>query len=113
MGVSLVDNPFLIDGMNEDQLKELHPSKVEERMLDLQEKEEALAHVISKLPVNDELYGNMLAVLEVIAKDRALAEKEYLEFKLREDPDFAMPQGAFGKRRERVRVRNSRKIEKN
>lgn len=63
-----------------------------------------MAKVISKLPIDDELYENMMAELELVAKDRANAEKEYLEFKLREDPDFAMPEGAFNKRRERIRV---------
>jgi hypothetical protein len=71
----------------------------------LQEKEEALTKVVAKLPIDDELYANMLSELQVISKDRATAEKEFLEFKLREDPDFAMPEGAFAKRRERIRDR--------
>jgi hypothetical protein len=65
----------------------------------------ALTKVVAKLPIDDDLYANMLSELKVISKDRAQAEKEFLEFKLREDPDFAMPEGAFKKRRARIRGR--------
>ena len=100
----MIDNPYLINGINSEQTGLLDPSNVELRLRDYQEKEDALAKVVSKLPIDDELYGNMMSELEVIAKNRAMAEKEYLEYKLREDPDFAMPEGAFNKRRERARV---------
>lgn len=71
----------------------------------------ALTKVVAKLPIDDELYANMLSELQVISKDRAQAEKEYLEFKLREDPNFAMPEGAYGKRRERIRDRLNKALD--
>lgn len=71
----------------------------------------ALTKVVAKLPIDDELYANMLSELKVISGDRAQAEKEYLEFKLREDPDFALPEGAYAKRRERIRNRLNKALD--
>ena len=63
VGISLIDNPFLLDGANAEQVKILDPTKTEIRLQQLQEKEMVLTKVIAKLPINDELYANMMSEL--------------------------------------------------
>ena len=55
--------------------------------------------------MDDELYANMLSELQLVATDRANAEKDYLELKLREDPEFILGDKFKNERRERIRGR--------
>lgn len=99
-----MDNPFLLGNINKEQVDTFNPSETEKNLKDLQEKEAALAKVVSRLPLEGELIDNMMAELQLISKQRLEAEKEFLEFKLREDPDNALGDGQNEKRRERIRV---------
>lgn len=109
----MIDNPFLVPGANLEQKRALDPTKTEQKLWDLQQKEESLTKVLAHLPMNDEHYSNMLSELQLVAKDRSEAEKEFLEFKLREDHDFALGEDAYGLRRERIKKKLLNALETN
>ena len=70
----------------------------------LKEKEQALAKVVSRLPLDVQLIDDMMSELQLLSKQRLEGEKDYLEFKLREDPDNAVGEGEYKERRDRIRV---------
>lgn len=104
VGVSLLDNPFLLQNINEEQEQNMNPNLAEGRLKKIQEKELALTKVMARLPINEELYANMLAELKVVAQERAEAERDYMELKLKDNPDALLGESEEEKRRKRIRV---------
>ena len=68
---------------------------------------------MARLPINDELYANQLSELKVVAQERADVEKDYLEVRLKENPNLVLGEELENKRRIRIRVDyfNSGKID--
>lgn len=104
VGVSLLDNPYLMPGINTEQAGKLDPSKAEQKLEKLQEKEYALTQIMARLPINDELYANQLSELKVVAQERADIEKDFLEVRLKENPNLVLGEELENKRRIRIRV---------
>lgn len=111
VGVSLLDNPFLLEGANTEQVARMDPTQTEQRLEKLQEKEEALTKVMARLPINEELYANMLSELKVVAQERQDAERDYLEIQLKENPDVVLGEAEEGKRRKRIRDKLMKAVE--
>ena len=105
--MSLLDNPYLLQGINKEQASNLDPTTLDQKLEKLQNKEFALTKVMARLPLNEELYANMLSELKVVAQERADAEKDYLELKLRDNPNLVLGEAENDKRRNRIRVRAS------
>lgn len=100
----MLDNPYLTPGINLEQAGKLDPSNADQKLEKIQEKEYALTQVMARLPINDELYANMLSELKVVAQERAEIERDYLEVKLKSDPTVVLGVSDQEKRRERIRV---------
>lgn len=111
MGISLLDNPYLLEGANSEQAKALDPTQTEAKMSKLHEQETALTKVMARLPLNEELYVNMLSELKVVARERDEVEKDFLEFKLKENPDFVLQENEQEKRRKRIKEGLSKALE--
>ena len=77
VGVSLLDNPFLLEGANQEQVAKMDPTQTEQRLEKLQEKEEALTKVMARLPINEELYANMLSELKGVAQQHQKSLKKF------------------------------------
>ena len=111
VGVSLLDNPFLLEGANQEQVAKMDPTQTEQRLEKLQEKEEALTKVMARLPINEELYANMLSELKVVAQERQDAERDFLEVQLKENPDIVLGEAEESKRRKRIRDKLQKAVE--
>lgn len=70
----------------------------------LQEKEYALTQIMARLPINDELYANQLSELKVVSQERADVERDFLEVRLKENPNLVLGEELENKRRVRIRV---------
>lgn len=94
-----------MQGINSEQAGKLDPSTSEQKLVKIQEKEQAMTKVMARLPINEELYANMLAELKVVAQERAELERDYLELKLEDNPNAVLGEAENDKRRKRYRVR--------
>lgn len=99
-----MDNPYLLSGINAEQAGKLDPSNAEQKLEKLQDKEYALTQIMARLPINDELYANQLSELKVVAQERADVEKDFLEVRLKENPNLVLGEELENKRRIRIRV---------
>ena len=104
VGVSLLENPFLLSGANSEQVQKLDPTQTEQKLEKLQEKELAMTKVMARLPINEELYATMLGELKVVAQERSDVEKDYLEIRLKENPNEVLGEAEQDGRRKRIRV---------
>jgi len=93
-----------LQGINSEQAGKLDPSTSEQKLVKIQEKEQAMTKVMARLPINEELYANMLAELKVVAQERAELERDYLELKLKDNPNAVLGEAENDKRRKRYRV---------
>lgn len=93
-----------MQGINSEQAGKLDPSTSEQKLVKIQEKEQAMTKVMARLPINEELYANMLAELKVVAQERAELERDYLELKLKDNPNAVLGEAENDKRRKRYRV---------
>lgn len=98
-------------GINTEQAEKLDPSNAEQKLEKLQEKEYALTQVVARLPINEELYSNTLAELKVVAQERADAERDYLEIRLKSNPALVLGESDTEKRRIRIRQKLMKALE--